>query len=264
MVRLKNSKQGRRRNPGIRVGKSAVVVCFARADRAGSVADGLFVAGNFVDADDRPVRRFWYSLAVGRVFDSGALAPEKHTRRPSGRAAFQFIYGMARTDWQFLRTVVPMLVQSLLIPLIGIVGGVGHSPFDPGPPTAVHLLPHISGLAGLSICTMLKYSDQYKAAWIFLTAPLDGIQSFVRGIFWALWIPFTIVPLLLVPLFVWSWGLPECGTLSSGWPSVRKSAEAGRWYAGGAADPGCLYRGADHWRFGVLPCSRQWTDLKCF
>jgi ABC-2 type transport system permease protein len=129
------------------------------------------------------------------------------TGRPSGRAAFQFIYSMVRTDWQFRRTVVLMLVQFLLIPLIGIVRGLGHSPFAPGPPTAVHFLPHISGLAGLSICTMLTYSDQYKAAWIFLTAPLDGIQSFVRGIFWALWIPFTIVPLLLVPLFIWSWGL---------------------------------------------------------
>jgi hypothetical protein len=44
---------------------------------------------------------------------------------------------------------------------------------------------------------------------IFLTAPLDGIRSFVRGIFWALCIPVGASALLLMPFYIWNWGIAD-------------------------------------------------------
>jgi hypothetical protein len=91
---------------------------------------------------------------------------------------------MARTDWQFRRTVYPVLIQMLLLPLLGFVRtGLGHTPFIPGPPTAAQFLPHISGLIGLMFCFAITSSNQHQAAWIFLTIPTESIRSFVRGIF---------------------------------------------------------------------------------
>lgn len=144
------------------------------------------------------VRAGWLGKVVRRL-----------TGRPSGRAAFEFMYGMARTDWQFRRAVFPMLIQFLILPVAALVRGLGPSPFAPGAPGPAHFLPHISGLACLMICYVLPGSDQHRGAWIFLTAPLDGIRSFVRGIYWSLWAPISVVPVLLLPLYVWYWGIAD-------------------------------------------------------
>jgi len=129
------------------------------------------------------------------------------TGKPSGRAAFSFVYGMARTDWQFRRVVYPALIQLLLLPTLGFIrGGLGHSPFTPGSPTVAQFLPHISGLIGLLFCLAISYSDQYRAAWIFLTFPQDSIRSFVKGIFLAILLPINALVFLLAPILIWRWG----------------------------------------------------------
>jgi hypothetical protein len=129
------------------------------------------------------------------------------TGRPSGRAAFAFTYSMARTDWQFRRTVYPMLIQFMILPLLGMARvGMRASPFRPGPPSVAHFLPHLMGLAGLLVCSMITYSNQHRGAWIFLVAPLDGIHEFVKGIFWALWLPLAALPIVITPVLAWFWG----------------------------------------------------------
>ena len=132
------------------------------------------------------------------------------TGKPSGRGAFAFVFGMARTDWQFRRSVYPMLIQLLILPLLGLArAGLGHSPFMPGAPTFAQVLPHIGGLVGLIICFMISYSNQHRAAWIFLTFPSDSFPAFVRGIFLALWFPISVVPVLSLPFFIWYWGAAD-------------------------------------------------------
>lgn len=134
----------------------------------------------------------------------------KLTKRPSGRAAFSFFYSMARTDWQFRRTVYPMLIQGLGLPfLIWLHTGFGASPFRPGPPPFSHMLPHLGGLSGLIVCSMMTSSDQYRGAWIFLLAPFDGIRSFVRGFFWAVWSPPCAAALILMPVLARLWGIAD-------------------------------------------------------
>jgi hypothetical protein len=132
------------------------------------------------------------------------------TGKPSGRAAFAFTYSMARTDWQFRRTVYPMLIQFMILPIMLIARtGLRASPFQPGPPSMAHFLPHMMGMAGLLVCSMITYSNQHKGAWIFLMAPLDGTHAFVKGIFWALWLPLAALPVLITPALGWFWGVSD-------------------------------------------------------
>jgi hypothetical protein len=156
-----------------------------------------------------PSRRRTYNGFIG-------TALRMLTGNPSGRAAFAFVYAMARTDWQFRRMVYPMLIQLTILPVLGMArAGLGHSPFQPGPPTASHFLPHLGGLMGLMFCFAITYSNQHRAAWIFLTFPMDSIRAFVRGLFWALWIPLSTVPVLLLPLFIWRWGIADAVLFTS-------------------------------------------------
>ena len=132
------------------------------------------------------------------------------TGKPSGRAAFAFTYSMARTDWQFRRTVYPMLIQFMILPIMLIARtGLRASPFQPGPPSMAHFLPHMMGMAGLLVCSMITYSNQHKGAWVFLMAPLDGTHAFVNGIFWALWLPLAALPVLITPALGWFWGVSD-------------------------------------------------------
>jgi hypothetical protein len=138
------------------------------------------------------------------------------TGKPSGRAAFSFVSGMVRTDWQFRRTVYPPLIQLMLLPLIGLLrSGFGISPFSPGRPTMAHILPHIGGLLGLLCCSAITVSNQHRAAWIFLTFPYDGIRSFVRGVFWSLWLPTSIVALVFAPFLAWRWGIADAALFTA-------------------------------------------------
>jgi hypothetical protein len=103
-----------------------------------------------------------------------------------------------------------MLIQFMILP-IGVIARVGlrASPFRPGPPSIAHFLPHLMGLAGLLVCSMITYSNQHRGAWIFLMAPLDGIHEFVKGIFWALWLPLAALPILMTPVLAWFWGASD-------------------------------------------------------
>ena len=101
------------------------------------------------------------------------------------------------------------IIQFAILPIVGIARGLGPSPFNSVRPSGAHLLPHVGGLACLPLCMMLTFSDQHKAAWIFLTAPLESIRSFVRGIFWSLFLPLAVVAFLLLPLYLHYWGVRD-------------------------------------------------------
>jgi hypothetical protein len=78
-----------------------------------------------------------------------------------------------------------------------------------------HILPHIGGILGLLFCSAISVSNQHRAAWIFLTFPYAGIRSFVRGVFWSLWLPMSIVPLLFAPFLVWRWGVADAALFAA-------------------------------------------------
>jgi hypothetical protein len=137
------------------------------------------------------------------------------TGRPSGRAGFEFVSRVMRRDWQFRRAIVPMVPLLLVIVVPLAISGRIRSPFA-GPMTGVGLLPEIIPFVTLSVCIALSYSDHFRGAWIFTTAPGGGLHVFVRGVYLAVWLPFIAVPLTVCfTYFLWHWGLVDAALFTA-------------------------------------------------
>jgi hypothetical protein len=126
--------------------------------------------------------------------------------KPSGRAAFAFVGKMAARDWQFRRFFLAGTIPLLAPIVLSMRDGGLASPFADGLAPA-HFLPHLIGLVVMAVCRILVHSDQYRAAWIFLTVPIGSVRAFARGIYLAIWVPCIALPHLgVVAIFSWYWG----------------------------------------------------------
>jgi hypothetical protein len=187
-------------------GAAASVVLIAYGIRSLSAGYLSRIAG--VLRASRGRRRARRSIG-GRL--AGAL-----TGRPAGRAAFGFLSAMMRRDWQFRRAMAQSLLALIIYVPILVRSLRGASPFAGAAPSAIGLAPEILSLVTFMACMVLAYSDQYRASWIFLLAPGDGVRAFVRGIYWALWLPFAAAPLLLTfPAFAWRWGTADAALFTA-------------------------------------------------
>src|SRR5580658_3761548 len=102
-------------------------------------------------------------------------------------AGFAFVSRMMLRDWQFRRQMIPMAVLPLIS--LGSAFSTGRPP-DPfsGRFTPLHLLPHLLGMLLLFMCMFLRYGNDYKGVWIFLSIPSRAFDGFANGVFAVLWI----------------------------------------------------------------------------
>ena len=116
---------------------------------------------------------------------------------------------MAVRDWQFRRFFLAGTIPLLAPMVLGQRRGDFASPFAGGLSQS-HLLPHLIGLVMMAVCRILVYSDQYRAAWIFLTVPIGSVRAFARGIYLALWMPCIALPhLIVLAVLCWYWSAEE-------------------------------------------------------
>jgi len=124
-------------------------------------------------------------------------------------AGFAFVSRMMLRDWQFRRQMIPLAVLPLISLGSAFSAGRPADPFS-GRFTTLHLLPHVLGMLLLFICMFLRYGNDYKGVWIFLTIPSRAFDGFAHGIFAVLWIHFILIPhLIVLPVLAWLWGLPH-------------------------------------------------------
>lgn len=147
---------------------------------------------------------------------TGGRIVRAFTGKPSTQAAYAFLLPMMRRDWQFRRAAV----QSGLLLLFGgpavILSGRSTPPFGADRLPLVGLLPEFLPLFTLMVCSQLAFSDHYRARWIFATAPGVGRQGYVRGIYWAIWLPFVALPFAAVLCFFgYYWGLPDAALFAA-------------------------------------------------
>jgi len=152
-----------------------------------------------------------HSGRVRRSAMAGRIAPLVRflTGSPVGIAAFSFTSKLMRRDWQFRRNIfIGVLPAALWIigPLVAKPGEVV-SPLLPHKFSLALVFPHALGFMMLLPCTMLAFTDWHQGSWIFLTAPLDRLRAFARGVLAALWLPGVALPqLVILPLTVRLWG----------------------------------------------------------
>ncbi|MGD0580169.1 MAG: hypothetical protein ABSC08_14710 [Bryobacteraceae bacterium] len=125
-------------------------------------------------------------------------------RGPETRAGYFFTGQMALRDWQFRRQFFLMLPTFL--PFVGALATLRSSPFGPHF-SAAHLFPHCLGALVALVCALLVYTNDYKGAWVFLTAPSRALSGLARGVHALLWLWLVALPhLLLLASAVWFWG----------------------------------------------------------
>lgn len=141
------------------------------------------------------MQRSWTGALIARLFGGQAA-----------RAGSAFLTRMMLRDWQFRRQALTMLLPLLIlgagaarnwrIDVFGTKFGL------------LHVAPHLFGFVILFTCFLLPYGENYKALWVFLTAPAGSLDGFARGIWASLWLHFIVIPhaAILIPLAI-AWGL---------------------------------------------------------
>ncbi len=157
--------------------------------------------------------------------DAGVYNPVKNARSSSGRLYQRLAYIFNRTDdaragfmigWlqtsrsrSFRMRVYPSFA---FIPIYFIYLLTQHRSFDESfrqlPDGRMHLLLlYMSSFVMLSALNYLTMSDQYKAAWVYYSAPLEVPGKVMIGAFKALWAKFFLPFFLLISIFVvYVWG----------------------------------------------------------
>lgn len=72
------------------------------------------------------------------------------------------------------------------------------------------LLLYMTSFIVLQLLSMLVYSDQYKASWIYYSSPVPRPGAVMSGAFKGIWVKYFVPMFLLVSCFVlYVWGLPR-------------------------------------------------------
>ena len=146
---------------------------------------------------------------TGPRFAPFSLTVQRLTGRPSGRAAFAFLMRMMRTDWQFRRAAMSLVLPMILFVPAIVLSGRDASPFQFSL-APIGLLPEMLSVVTLTCCLQLAYSDHYKGAWIFGTAPGAALTTFLRGLWWSLWLVLIAVPIAAATIFFgFYWGVVD-------------------------------------------------------
>ena len=122
-------------------------------------------------------------------------------------AGFAFVSRMMLRDWQFRRQMIPLLIFPLVSLGSAFSSGWPADPFLPGF-SPIHLLPHALGFLLLFVCMMVRFGNDYKGVWLFLSIPSGALDGFARGIHALLWLDAILIPnLIALPLLAWRWGI---------------------------------------------------------
>lgn len=160
-----------------------------------------------------------YLIRVSSMVRGGATAGSRNRKSPLGdlvaryfggqpaRAGFAFTSRMMLRDWHFRRQAAPLAIYAMigLVPLL-----TQNWRLDPFSRhfTLIHLLPHVFGTLLFFLCILLPFGNDYKGAWIFLLAPAGALRRLAGGVWAVAWLQLVVIPhLVLLPVFVWCWGV---------------------------------------------------------
>ncbi len=160
-----------------------------------------------------------YLVRVASFSRGGAHAGSR-TRRPKlgaivrrffggqpALAGFAFVSRMMLRDWQFRRQMIPLL----LFPLVSLASAFSSGwPADPFLRTfsPIHVMPHALGFLLLFVCTLMRFGNDYKGVWVFVSIPSGALDGFARGVHALLWFDGILIPnLIALPVLAWRWGI---------------------------------------------------------
>ncbi len=102
-------------------------------------------------------------------------------RTKEERAMFHFAGLMMEKDREFKLKVYPGLALSLFIPFLFVVNEIRFSSMEEVSRGNVYLSIYFCNFMIPAVIQMLQYSGNYKASWIFQTAPLEQVTATYSG-----------------------------------------------------------------------------------
>lgn len=136
--------------------------------------------------------------------------------RPSGQAAYEFVTRVMRRDWQFRRAAVHLLFPVVVFGPALVVSSRAASPLGAATPQVIGLLPELLPFGTLSVCMVVAFSDHFRGAWIFGVAAGPRLDTYLRGLYWTIWIVFLAVPFALAFFwFTWFWGITDAALFTA-------------------------------------------------
>jgi len=122
-------------------------------------------------------------------------------------AGFAFVSRMMLRDWQFRRQMIPLL----MFPLVSLASAFSSGwPADPflRKFTPIHVMPHALAFLLLFVCTLMRFGNDYKGVWVFVSIPSGALDGFARGVHALLWLDGVLIPnLIVLPVLAWRWGI---------------------------------------------------------
>ncbi|MBW4840316.1 MAG: hypothetical protein KZY74_13055, partial [Paenibacillaceae bacterium] len=100
---------------------------------------------------------------------------------PQESAFFRFAWALMGTEREFKLKVYPSLGFSIVFPFIFLFSNGLDQGLEGISGTRTYLFIYFSGIMVPSLIMMLRYSSQYKAAWIYRTAPISGEAPIYKG-----------------------------------------------------------------------------------
>ncbi|HTP89026.1 MAG TPA: hypothetical protein VMH28_24910 [Candidatus Acidoferrales bacterium] len=123
---------------------------------------------------------------------------------PPARAGFAYTARLMRRDWAFRRQLIGILPLLISMGVMLAQGGTA-DPFA-GRFSAVHVMPHVFGVALFLVAISIIHGEDYKGAWVFLLAPASAFDAFARGVYGLLWFSIVGVPhAILLAVLAWFW-----------------------------------------------------------
>ena len=133
----------------------------------------------------------------------------KYAGGQPARAGFGYLASLIGRDWQARRHLAMRLPGAVVLFVVLLVAGREPSPFVPGF-AYMHFLPHLLGLTVMTVCVVLPYGNDHKAAWLFDAAPESSCLPFARGVHAALWLGLILAPhVFWLLVMTWTWPIAE-------------------------------------------------------
>lgn len=108
------------------------------------------------------------------------------------KAFFRFSYDMMKNERQFKLKVYPSLGFSVIFPFIFLFNDLRGSSLSGVASSKLYLTIYFCALMLPAVIMMMKYSENYKGAWIYKAAPIKETSDIYRGTFKAFIIQFVL------------------------------------------------------------------------
>ena len=193
------------------------VICYLAFIKLGKVYEtGLQTLGEATEAKPRQIRQFRLLEKVSQTFPVSLFLKD-----PVSRSSFKLVGSYIARDRDTKLRLYPSIASMMIMPVVMLINHqtTSGSSYHPTSDSASRMLAHTNsiftnvfvGMAASYLCivplmalNLIKYSQQWRAAELFLAAPISGPGPLVKGARVAVITLITVPLVVMVSIGIWA------------------------------------------------------------